>query len=161
MKNIVAQYQGSLLAFFNKRSQSYWDAEELAQEVFCKILKRNDINGQENKEAYLFTVAWSVLLDKVRRDQVRHRNSHVYLDEVFESEDPVSLEQSVDGQILYERFVAGLKGLGEQTQEIFLLSRYEGYTYTQIAEHYGISVSAVEKHMMKALAHLKNMMRDR
>jgi RNA polymerase sigma-70 factor (ECF subfamily) len=50
--------------------------------------------------------------------------------------------------------VAALAELKPKTREIFLLNRLDGLSYTQIAVRFGISPSAIEKHMIKALAHL-------
>jgi RNA polymerase sigma factor (sigma-70 family) len=51
--------------------------------------------------------------------------------------------------------VAGaLNRMPERTRDVFLLIRVEGLKQAEIAEMLGISVSAVEKHFAKALAHL-------
>jgi len=54
---------------------------------------------------------------------------------------------------------AALLQLNERTRDVFVLSRLERMKYAEIAEMYGISVSAVEKHMIKALAHLARRVR--
>lgn len=38
--------------------------------------------------------------------------------------------------------------LPERTRVVFALNRYEEFTYQEIAMRLGVSVSAVEKHMM-------------
>ena len=48
----------------------------------------------------------------------------------------------------------GLAELSERTREIFLLSRMENVHHRDIAQLHGISISAVEKHVLKAVAHL-------
>ena len=161
MHRRVAQYRGTLLAFFNKRSQSTWDAEELTQEVFFKILKNgNSIPVDHYPEAYVYTVAWSVLRDKSRRDRVRLRSHHVSFDEAYAKEDPISPEHTLSSQETYRRFVRTLDRMSPSVRNVFLLNRYEGLSYSQIAERYNISVSTVEKHMMKALSQLKSVMME-
>lgn len=155
MKRLVAHYHGPLLRFFSKHSRNTWDAEELAQEVFCKILKRKDFSADHYPESHLYTIAWSVLRDRARRDKVRRVDKHVSYDETLANEANVPLEDTIAGEERYRRFLNGLERLPPKTRGVFLLSRYEGMTYTQIADHYGIGVSAVEKHMMKAIAQLK------
>ena len=49
---------------------------------------------------------------------------------------------------------ASLPGLPERTRTVFILRRLEGQKYQDIAAHLGISVSAVEKHMVRAIQHL-------
>lgn len=155
MKKLIAPYHGKLLRFFDKYSRSSWDAEELAQEVFCKMLKRNDLSEEQYPDSHLYTIAWSVLRDRARRERVRQKDMHVDYDEVAAEEGGFSPEQIVDGEQQYALFLATLNELPAKTRDVFLLSRYEGLTYTQIADHYGLSISSVEKHMMKALAQIK------
>jgi RNA polymerase sigma-70 factor (ECF subfamily) len=42
----------------------------------------------------------------------------------------------------------------ERTRAIFLLKRLDGLRHQAIATQLGISVSAVEKHMVRAIEHL-------
>jgi len=51
--------------------------------------------------------------------------------------------------------------LPERTQEIFLLSRNEGLRNRDIAEQLGISMTAVEKHMNRAMDFLSEYFHDR
>jgi RNA polymerase sigma factor (sigma-70 family) len=48
-----------------------------------------------------------------------------------------------------------LEELPLDTREIFLLNREDGLTYTQIAARYAISVKVVERHIVRALNHLR------
>jgi RNA polymerase sigma-70 factor (ECF subfamily) len=50
-----------------------------------------------------------------------------------------------------ERVVEAIAGLPPRTREVFVLHRFEEITGARIAEQLGISESAVEKHIMKAL----------
>jgi RNA polymerase sigma factor (sigma-70 family) len=44
--------------------------------------------------------------------------------------------------------------LPERTRQIFVLRRLEGLSYFEIGRRLGVSVSAVEKHMQRAVRHL-------
>lgn len=160
MNKLVAQYHGALLKFFHQHAQSHWDAEELTQEVFCKLMKRNDIDESRNQEAYLYTVAWSVLRDKVRADRSRQRNQHVEFDDDLSPATQIPVDQVIDSKEQYRRFVQVLNQLNRKTRDIFILNRYEGATYSEISKHFAISTSSVEKHMMKALTFIKKGMKE-
>jgi RNA polymerase sigma factor (sigma-70 family) len=53
-----------------------------------------------------------------------------------------------------ETVVDAIAALPPRTREVFVLHRFEEMTCNGIAEQLGISVSAVEKHIMKALREL-------
>ena len=53
---------------------------------------------------------------------------------------------------------AGLDQLSPRTREIFLLHRVEGYSHAQIAARMGVTVSAVEKQVAKAVLFLTEWM---
>jgi RNA polymerase sigma-70 factor (ECF subfamily) len=50
--------------------------------------------------------------------------------------------------------LAALNGLSERRRQILVLHKFHHWTYERIAQHYGISRSAVEKNVQVALAHL-------
>ncbi|MGH1558579.1 sigma-70 family RNA polymerase sigma factor [Caulobacter segnis] len=65
--------------------------------------------------------------------------------------DELTPERSLIGKEGVEAMLAVLDDLPDRTRHIFLLHRFEEMTYQRIARELGISVSAVEKHMMSAL----------
>jgi RNA polymerase sigma factor (sigma-70 family) len=160
MKALVDQYQRSLLGFFIRRSRSSWDAEELTQEVFCKILRREDISYAEYTDAYIFTIAWSVLRDRLRRERVRQKDMHIEYVEDLAKEDIESPDETLKGEQLYLIYLELLESLSPRVREVFILSRYECMTYIQIAKRCDISLSAVEKYMMIALKRMKEMLKE-
>ena len=54
-----------------------------------------------------------------------------------------------------------IDALPAQYRIVFVLRRLEGYKHGEIARHLGISVSAVEKHMVRAIGHLSTEMGKR
>lgn len=51
--------------------------------------------------------------------------------------------------------LAALDALPPRARTVVILRRFENLTYPQIARRMGISVSAVEKHMVRAMAALR------
>ena len=52
------------------------------------------------------------------------------------------------------------KTLSPRQREVFLLNRVEGFSFVQIAEHLGLSMSMVEKHAAKAILAMTNWMEE-
>jgi RNA polymerase sigma-70 factor (ECF subfamily) len=55
---------------------------------------------------------------------------------------------------------AGIDRLSPRRREVFILNRIEGYSFPQIAERLGITLSAVEKHAAKAILLITDWMED-
>ena len=153
--NIVTKYNGALFRYFRKYTRNPCDAEDMTQEVYCKLARLEDEERLAKTEGYLFKIASNVLRDKNRRDRVRARDKIVPFEDVLIKDPSPSPEQIIDGRDQYRYFLLALEGLSPRSQEVFVLSRFEGLSYRQIAERCGISVHTVKKHMMKAMAELK------
>lgn len=156
---LARAYRTPLITYFQRRRFAPDVAEDLVQEVFARLAKRR-LDGIANIEAYLFSTASSVLIDHNRRAKVRHEPDHRQIDNLeIESEVPGPARVFASKQSI-QRVAVILDQLPERTREIFVLSRLEGFTNTQLAARYDISVSAIEKHMTRALAHLRKSYRS-
>jgi RNA polymerase sigma-70 factor (ECF subfamily) len=58
------------------------------------------------------------------------------------------------GKETLQDVLAALGELSERTRDIFVLYRIEKMKQHEIASLYGLSLSAVEKHVLRAITHL-------
>ena len=158
MADLVKRYRGPLLTYFSRHAAPD-DAEDLVQETFVRMLRKGAVDSIDNPEAFLFTIARNLTYDRSRRRQTytRHFDPSAEADKATEVYGP---ERVLQNREALQGLLEGLAGLSEQTQDIFLLHRLEGMKYAEIAELYGISRSAVEKHMIKALARVAAFIAD-
>ena len=56
--------------------------------------------------------------------------------------------------------MTALNALPDRTRQVFVLCRVEGMRHRTVARRLGVSVSSVDKHMMKAIAHLAESLDD-
>jgi RNA polymerase sigma-70 factor (ECF subfamily) len=150
----LAAHIPALKAYFYRHSGNAQSVEDLVQEVILRLHARQGETAIDNIDGYIFTVARSVLTDHARRDRSRHVRSHQTL---TENEHPVE-ERSPD-RVIHAReeltlVAAALDELPDRTRDAFLLRRFEDMPYAEIARRLEISVSAVEKHVAKAMLHL-------
>jgi RNA polymerase sigma factor (sigma-70 family) len=153
------RFTPALRAFFSRRANAN-DVEDLVQEVLLRIQKRQPGAVVTNVEGYLFEVAANVLIDRGRRDRTRRRSDHCELQEIHHPVDDMSPERVLQGREKMARAMAALNELPERTRLVFILVRFEEMSYKRVAQRLGVSVSAVEKHVMKALRHLHARLRD-
>ncbi|MEZ6023337.1 MAG: sigma-70 family RNA polymerase sigma factor [Hyphomonadaceae bacterium] len=156
---LIQRHRQPLIRYFARRGVPAATCEDLAQETFARVFALGDKQHILNLEAYLFQVASSVFADHLRRRRVRHEAAHVPLDQAAPEIEVLTPERVLEGREAIARVVAALSELKPKTREIFLLNRMDGLSYTQIAVRLGLSTSAVEKQMIKALAHLNKRMK--
>lgn len=155
------RFRAPLRSYFARRLNSWADAEDLTQEVFVRLTRNPDRNDGQNIEAYVFTIAGTVLKDWGRYRTTRQAQAHRTLADAAENPTtpPVLVEERTPERVLMAKDALrdlenALRQLSPRTREIFLLSRIENVHHRDIASFHGISVSAVEKHVVKAIAHL-------
>ena len=139
--HLSREYRPALMAFFLRRVHSHAEAEDLTQEVFSRLASQEDLPLQSGS-AYLFQTAANLLRDRARRAQVRAE----YLITLGEIE-----AQGYDPLDPF-RFAAALDELDETMSTIFALYRLEHMSKEVIADTFGISVRAVERHLTRAMA---------
>jgi RNA polymerase sigma factor (sigma-70 family) len=152
-------YTTALRSFFLRRAPAD-DAEDLVQEVLLRIQKRKPGVEVQNVEGYLFEVAANVLIDRARRNRTRRRSDHCELTEIHHPVDDISPERVLQGRQEMAVAIAALSELPERTRQVFTLVRFEAMSYKLVASRFGISVSAVEKHIMKAMRHMSGRLQD-
>lgn len=161
MQQLVAGYYRPLLRYFGRRISNSAEAQDLTQDVFVRLSHYRDREAIDAPGALVFTVAANVLKDWKRR-----RASHVSLLSQYGHEGANGFDREaafkdeicpdrvlIARETLHEMRLA-LDELSERTKAIFILFRLEKMRQRDIAASFGISVSAVEKHIVKATTHL-------
>ncbi|WP_235535210.1 RNA polymerase sigma factor [Sphingomonas sp. Leaf339] len=153
MRQGFTQHLGAIRRFFLKRAPVA-DVDDLVQDVAMRMHTRRADDPIANVEGYLFQTAHSVLADRGRRDSTRCRSSHDSLEEFHHPVEDRSPERVLEGKEQWSMLLAAMEDLPARTREAFVLHRFEEMQYAAIAGHMGISVSAVEKHIMRAIRRL-------
>lgn len=153
------RWRPALMSFFLRRVRNHAEAEDLTQEVFARLLTSGE-RPASSPDAYIFQVAVNLLRDGARRNKVRaeYLRAAGALDEQdIELLDPSRVVGTRDA---LAACIAGLEALPERTRSIFILYRIENLDLETIAGSFGISKSAVKKHVMKAMAMLMARVRE-
>ena len=104
----------------------------------------------------MMRAALNLSVDSFRAAEIR--GEQLLLEDVLLLDTAPSLEAVVLSRERLARISKGLGRLDEKTRVIFLAHRFDGMTYQNIANVHGISVSAVEKHVAKAMLQLTRWM---
>lgn len=147
-------YVDKLFYFISKYYRSQSDIEEATQNVFVKIWENHEkISPEGSFQGYLFQTAKNLIINSFK-----HK---LYI----ESYKKYSLEHNSleDNQIIkdiitkdLERYLYKLiDNMPERRKEVFILSRFEGMTYREIASFLGISENSVDTHIRLSLKYLR------
>ena len=132
-------------------------AADLVQDLFLRFWRRPLVQVEE-LGTYLLRCAGNIAIDHLRSEGSRGRvNQHWQPEPDARGCEPqAALEAGND----LRQVEAALRRLPERTRHIFLLNRIHSRTYADIANVMGVSQSAVEKHMMRALEACKASLRE-
>lgn len=157
LETLYREEIGRLRCFFAK-SVGRDAAGDLAQEVFLRACASPAFAVADNQAAFLRRIAMNLLIDQMRRRQTRGARYEFREDQDVRSE--ADQEQGLIGQDLDWVMTRALGELPKRTRQIFRLSRFEEMSYRQIRDELGISLSAVDYHMMKALSRLRTVLEE-
>ncbi len=131
-------------------------AKEIVQDIFYSIWKNRKELKIKALHAYLYRSAFNNSLMALRRNRREVRMEPEMLRE-GESENP-DPQDLLDEKETYDRILDILDKLPEKTRKIFIMSRFEGLKYEEIATALSISVKTVEANMSKALKALRSLL---
>jgi RNA polymerase sigma-70 factor (ECF subfamily) len=153
------RYRPALMAFFVRRIHNPIEAEDLTQDVLMRLAELPE-NQMRQPEGYIFRMAANLLRDRYRRARVRDAwalDAEQRDERLTDYIDPLRLIEARERLGLVSR---ALSELSQRSREILLLFRLERMKKREIAESFGISVSAVDKHIIRAIAHLTRCLED-
>lgn len=146
-----------LRRLLRSRGRTIDDTEDLIQEAFLRlhVYSRRHVVAQE--EAFLVRTVLNLSVNKARRDK-RERLEHGILESLVVVDPRPTPDAVYGGQMRLQHWKRGLAALSPRRREVFLLNRVDGYSFPQIAERLGITLSMVEKHAARAALFLTDWM---
>lgn len=148
VESLYLAHHGWLQGWLRKKVGNAFDAADLAQSTFLKVLGAKGLDQLQEPRAYLTTIARNLLINQVRRRAIEQ----AYLDALAAMPEPVAPPPEVRHMVLetlveIDRRLGRLPALAKQA---FLLAQLEGLGHGEIAAELGISISTVKRHLAKA-----------
>lgn len=134
----------------------YTLAEDLAQDVFCDLWrKREHLQINTSLKAYLRKSGVNKALNHIRKKKVSSNNDDT---DILLNIKDASQSSSLEYVELQEYINSVIDKLPSRCRVIFMLSRFEEYSYKEIAAELNISTKTVENQISKALKRLRKAM---
>lgn len=128
------------------------ETDDAVQEAFVSVWQKVQHGTvPDNFRAYMYGAVRNQAISRIRA-----RNNSVAADMAAEVSDE-EMDTSVRGAEVWN----AIDRLPPHCREIFLLSKRDGLTYTEIADELGISVKTVENQISKALKTLRGSLQPR
>jgi RNA polymerase sigma-70 factor (ECF subfamily) len=151
VNDLYCDHHGWLKGWLRKRLSNSFDAADLAQDTFVRVIKARSALEIREPRPYLSMIAKGLLVDLFRRRSLEQSWLEA-LAAMLQEQQPSLEEQAILLQALVE-IDRLLQGLGPKVKQTFILSQFDGLTYPQIAERLNISVRSVNNYMAKAMEH--------
>jgi RNA polymerase sigma-70 factor (ECF subfamily) len=148
---LYREHHGALVALLQCRLNSRADAQEIAQEVYVKLLAMGDLRHIDSPRAFLFRMATNLSVDYLRKRAVRSGQPSEPQDEDWRAT-PLP-EQHAWAMQQWKRVQAALRELPAKTSRAFVLHVVEGRDFAAVAREMKLSERMVRYHVSHALTH--------
>ncbi len=151
---LFKNYSQRIYRFAFSYLKSKEDAEEIVQEVFIKLWdRRESLRIDLQISSFLFTIAYNSILNQIRKTKngikaIAAKKSEQPIHHLHVEEELVFAEYQHHAQV-------AISSLPPQRKKIFMLSREQHLSYSEIARELKISPRTVEVHISQALKDIK------
>lgn len=153
------EHYSNMCAYANNFLKDLDAAEEVAQEVLYKLwTNRETTEITSSIQSYLFRAVRNSCLNVIKHVDIRegykkYNERNIQIDEHAQEDEVIISEME-------EHIAKAIDKLPVERKKIFILSRYDGLKYKEIAEKLSISIKTVENQMGSALKFLRNELKD-
>jgi RNA polymerase sigma-70 factor (ECF subfamily) len=154
------RYARELHRYLLRRLKRPQDVDDLAQEVYLRLLRLDEAKCVHNPLAFVYGVAAHVVADFRLRSHAQQ--AHLTFDEEAVqhwSEQPTDvLPDELGERVALEQHLKWALGQLPPTQAAVLLAhKRDGFSYEEIAQRLKLSIHTVEKYLTQAKAKLRTL----
>jgi RNA polymerase sigma-70 factor (ECF subfamily) len=163
---LVRIYSASIFHVAYRMLGETAEASDVVQEIFLKVFRNiGGFKGEAALKTWIFKIAFSEILNRLRWWKRRHRYATVSLDEEpkgngipagqsLPSSSPTP-EQALQSKEQETAIQQALGRLSREHRSIIVLRDIEGFSYNEIADVLDVSIGTVKSRLARARADLK------
>jgi len=147
---LFKRYKTAIIAYALRMVQDEQKAQDLAQEIFLRILKKRDsYNPGKKFSSWMYRIATNACIDEIRRSKFSAKMDEEQMKNVpaDAAAGPVMQTEMNEKERLVK---SAIKGLSPEHRTIIILHQYQGFTYEEIGEIMEKGVNWVKWHMKLA-----------
>jgi RNA polymerase sigma-70 factor (ECF subfamily) len=140
-------------------------AREIAQKTFLRVWRFSEKNTVEKPKSLIFQTAARLVMDECRKRN-KYYSDHEFIDDGgfgrelsdirFREQSP---EEITAGKQEVALVFAAIQRLPVNVRTAFLMHRFDGLNYQEIADRMRLSKSSIEKYMIVALKRIRESVR--
>ncbi len=146
------QFNVRLVDFLYRGVRIRADAQDLAQEIYLRMLRVKNPELIESPPAYLYRVAIHVLDEWRTRERRTKLHSSDGLEELIDPADAYSGSSLSDLKVDIRNALSQLPAIHSAT---LIMHWHHGMTYSEIADHLQVSERQVKRYVVKGYAALR------
>lgn len=159
LKYAFDEYFELLVLNAQKYVSVFEDAEEIVQDVYVKLNEQMDnLPHDIDIKAYLYRAVSNSCMNYLKHKKVveeyRAQSKNNATKNLIED------NNAIESQEIIEAINNAINDLPDHWREVFILNRFEGLKYKEIATKLNISPKTVEKYMSKSLRQLQVELKD-
>ena len=158
-ENLFNSNYADLCSYANMFLKDLDAAEEIVQDLFVKFWENKDsIKITSSVKSYLFSSVRNSCFNFIKHLKIEERYKE-HNEEERES-GSITVDDEFEGSELEKQIRKAIDQLPPERKKVFIMSRFDGLKYREIAEKSGISIKTVENQMGKAIKFLKQELAD-
>lgn len=143
-----------LIRYLAGKLDNHHSAEDLVQEIFLALPHVRRDPPIRNPKGFLFRMATNLAINLNTQEARRAALCTEHGGILWSAVEEITPERHLLGDEALAAINFAIAELPERTREILAWRRLDGVPNVEIARRMGISTTAVEKHLRKAMAHL-------
>ena len=155
---LFRQYYASLVRFSFRFVADEDIAAEVVQDFFVHLwTKHKSLSINSSIKSYMMQSVRNLSLTYINKER-SHAESNLSI--YSEEGEAFDASEELQGQNLEDAYRKIVAGMPEKRREVFMLSRFDGLKYAEIAERLNLSQKTVEAHISAAIKQLKDGLKD-
>ena len=152
------EYHQVILNYITYRITHRYEAEDLTQDVFVRLLDYKQMLRPDTVKYFLFTIARNIVTDYIRRYYKKQEiDSYLY---DFTATSTNETEENIIVSNLMEMEQMRLEAMPEQRRLVYALNRFEDKSSPEIATELNLSCRTVENHLFLGRRDMRNFFRS-
>ena len=151
---IYSRYAVLLAGFASSKLFDLEDSRDIIHDIFVKLWQeRKQLKVDRDLKAYLFKLTRYRIVDKIRKNITRQE--YAAMVNSLAVSYGFTIEQEIAAKEMAQIIETSLNTLSPRVKQVYLLSREENLSISEIAEKLQISEQTVKNQLSTALKHLR------